>query len=374
MASEEQTVTKELLESVHRRQLVNGKTNNDHQEAIIKALGGIDDILQHLLRSNVILDQPQLNSLHRIIINTAHKNQRETTINALSQPQEFEDNKYHQTYTYTFKEEDSLLFSIFGQENANKILHALNGKIVKSILVLLLGVWLVLGLLTLYGLSWDVYFIYWSFLAVLSSSYILVWILYLNKEAMKLVLKQFEFWFKIFYLIQYLIANAILSSYYGDPPYLTCTYFIFFAALLFIVMIFDAINTKKSNKLMISSVAVAVFAWRALDLMYNAFYGDPYGFEKATSVTIHLPYFDDKATISIVDICSNSAQILAIFLFKQLISTIRKPNQALVIKTRPFIEYENNKETVSTIKKLKHWRRATIVFWAVFLLFCIFFL
>eukprot|EP01083_Nonionella_stella_P226923 805425_1 len=129
MASEEQTVTKELLESVHRRQLVNGKTNNDHQEAIIKALGGIDDIVQHLLRSNVILDQPQLNSLHRIIINTAHKNQRETTINALSQPQEFEDNKYHQTYTYTFKEEDSLLFSIFGQENANKILHALNGKI-----------------------------------------------------------------------------------------------------------------------------------------------------------------------------------------------------------------------------------------------------
>eukprot|EP01083_Nonionella_stella_P173142 596354_1 len=44
------------------------------------------------------------------------------------------------------------------------------------------------------------------------------------------------------------------------------------------------------------------------------------------------------------------------------------PNKALVIATRPFIEFENNKEVIPTIKNLKRWRRTTIVGWAVFLL------
>eukprot|EP01083_Nonionella_stella_P210394 761727_1 len=82
-----------------------------------------------------------------------------------------------------------------------------------------------------------------------------------------------------------------------------------------------------------------------------------------------MPYVD-KARISIVDICANSGEILSIFLFQQLVSIIRNPNKALVITTKPFIEYQNNKETVPTVKNIKNWRRATIVSWIVCLPLC----
>eukprot|EP01083_Nonionella_stella_P139235 424313_1 len=90
-------ISKELLANIHRRQIMNGVTNKVHQESIIDTLGGIDDILQHLLTSNVILDEQQLNSLHRIIANTSYKNQPllTTTINAVSQLQpHLEDKAY----------------------------------------------------------------------------------------------------------------------------------------------------------------------------------------------------------------------------------------------------------------------------------------
>eukprot|EP01083_Nonionella_stella_P314764 1135265_1 len=67
-------ISKERLENAHRRQLMNGETNHVHQDAIIRALGGIDEILQHLFAANVILDQQQLDSLHHIIADTSHTN------------------------------------------------------------------------------------------------------------------------------------------------------------------------------------------------------------------------------------------------------------------------------------------------------------
>eukprot|EP01083_Nonionella_stella_P273578 928101_1 len=130
LASAEHTpISKELLAEIHRCQLMNGKRNTVHQEAIVDALGGIDDILQNLLTSNAVLDEPQLDSLRMII--------EQNTINAVSQPQE---DKAHITITYTFREEDSFLFTVFGQENGEKILRMLNGKIIQGILLILFGV------------------------------------------------------------------------------------------------------------------------------------------------------------------------------------------------------------------------------------------
>eukprot|EP01083_Nonionella_stella_P281479 957741_1 len=310
MASVEHTqISKQLLENVHRRQLTNGESNNVHQEEILQTLGGIDALLQHLFTSNAVLDQQQLDSLHHIITNASYKNQQTTTINAVSQQQE--DNTYHHAFTYAFKDEDSLLFTIFGQENGSKILHVLHSKIMKGIQVLLFGGFVVLCMLQPYGLSWDAWLAYLSICAGFAFIYTIVWILYLNTEAMKLLLKQFEFWFKLFYLIQYLSTNAIIQYVCWDNPFhLICTFTLFLGALLFIVMIFDTINTKKFIKLMISSFAVAVFAWRALDLMLESFYR--YERFDEVAVTIDIPYINDQARISIVDICSNSAQILAI--------------------------------------------------------------
>eukprot|EP01083_Nonionella_stella_P157570 511685_1 len=133
-------------------------------------------------------------------------------------------------------------------------------------------------------------------------------------------------------------------------------------------MIFDAINAQKSTKIIISSLAVGMFAFRAVEIMVKTFYADEWDVYDRAIVTFNIPCVDDKARISIVDTCSNSAYILAIFLFKQLISIIGNPNKALVIATKPLIGYANNKETSPTIKNVKMWRRVTIVVWAMYLL------
>eukprot|EP01083_Nonionella_stella_P160806 525952_1 len=367
--AEDTPISKELLRNLHRRRLINGQTNSVHQEAIIDALGGIDNILQHLLTSNAILDEQQLDFLHHIIANTSHNKQQTTTINAVSQPQE---DKAHITipaFTYTFKDEDSFLFTIFGQENGTKILHILNGTIFKCILLLLFGLGVpVTVLMFLSVLAVDVWFVFCTVFFIFCSIYIIGWILYANKEAMKLLLRQFEFWCKLGYLIVYLVTNAIVYHLDGAPLYSICAFSIFYAVFLFIAMIFDAINTQKSTKMIISSLAVGTVAWRMFSVMVNTFYANEWDVYDRAIVTINIPYLDEKARISIVDMCANSAQILAIFLCKQLILIIRNPHKALVIATIPFIQYKNNKETSPTIKNVKHWRRATIVGWAVLLL------
>eukprot|EP01083_Nonionella_stella_P160709 525597_1 len=210
-SAEDHPISKELLASTHRRQLMNGETNNVHHEAIIDVLGGIDDILQHLLTSNVILDQQQLDSLHHIIITN-------TTINAMLPPPEDKTHILMPTLTCTFKDEDSFLFLIFGQENATKILHILNGKIIKCILLLLfvLGTIATILLLVFDVLSVDVWTACCAVLFLFSSIYIIVWIVYANKEAMKLLFRQFVFWFKICHLILYLVTNAIVSYLSDD--------------------------------------------------------------------------------------------------------------------------------------------------------------
>eukprot|EP01083_Nonionella_stella_P086321 239779_1 len=182
MASAEHTlISKELLETLHRHQLMNGETNDVHREAIVNALGGIDEILQHLFASNAI-DQHQLESLHHIIANTSHENTQTTTINAVPTSPPQEDKTYHHSFTYTFKDEDSLLFAIFGQENGNKILDILNGPIMKCIWVLVFAVECVLFVLTEYGLSWEIVLSCWAVGYLFGSIYIIGWILYLNTE------------------------------------------------------------------------------------------------------------------------------------------------------------------------------------------------
>ncbi len=93
--------------------------------------------------------------------------------------------------------------------------------------------------------------------------YFFGWILYSNKEPMKL-LKEFEFWYKLFYLSVYLVAEAIIVYIRGDPLYLISTIFIFQATILFLVTIFDATNINISNKTIISSFALAIFSDSAL--------------------------------------------------------------------------------------------------------------
>eukprot|EP01083_Nonionella_stella_P135505 412210_1 len=129
---DEQYITKSLLKSLHHKQLMRNESNNMNKEAILSTLGGIDKLLSTVLESNAILTQNQLDSLHIIIHNTQPK--QTNTISKSST--NIEDKGYTQKLKFTFNDNDILLNSIFKQRTATNIIHGLNHKITKSILMI----------------------------------------------------------------------------------------------------------------------------------------------------------------------------------------------------------------------------------------------
>eukprot|EP01084_Bolivina_argentea_P241451 405349_1 len=117
-------------------------------------------------------------------------------------------------------------------------------------------------------------------------------------------------------------------------------------------MIFDAINIKQSNQILISSIAVGNFAVNALGWSQSVLYSDTYNTYNQATVTIPNLFGVGSMKFNLIDITANSGQILVIFLLKQMISSIRKPKQASIIITKHFIIYEDKIENISTIKTI----------------------
>eukprot|EP01083_Nonionella_stella_P211291 764117_1 len=109
--STEQPITKSVLNKIHQHQLVNNApSNNVQKEAIIVALGGIDQIVSNLLESNAILNDKSLFSLYNIITNTHYYTQATTIIKTNSA--NIEDKGYKKTLTFRFNDKDILLYNI----------------------------------------------------------------------------------------------------------------------------------------------------------------------------------------------------------------------------------------------------------------------
>ena len=55
-----------------------------------------------------------------------------------------------------------------------------------------------------------------------------------------------------------------------------------------------------------------------------------------------------------------------------MISSFRNPKQASVIKTKPFLIYENKKESIPKRESIKKWKRFTVLFWSLTCLLFVF--
>eukprot|EP01084_Bolivina_argentea_P308151 532755_1 len=332
-------ISKSLLKTIHDRQLMNGVSNNKQKEEIISTLGGIDQILSRLLKSNVNFNDKQLQSLHHII---THTNNNYKTTNIINKTHNnIEDKGYKRKLEFTFNDNDILLYKIFTEQTAINIINILNNKITKILLAMIVFASLFVAIA-----GEDVMYTYASFMCLMLSIYCFGWILYCNKLVMNMLFKEFEFWFKIFYLSLNLITRGVIRYVEGAALFFNWTGAVFTGSILFLVMIFDAINIKQSNKLIISSFALGAFSRAVLYWSQIAFWRDEFPiYDKLTITTPNVSVLGTM-TLNIIDIARNSSLILAIFLFKQLISSIRKPEQALVIKNKPFIIYENTKQHI----------------------------
>eukprot|EP01084_Bolivina_argentea_P287787 493841_1 len=255
MESKDKEISQSKLYNIHENQLKNDKRNDNKQKEIINIFGGIDDMLSIVLQSNCNLNQIQINKLYNVIINPPKKQQTQI----IHKPsQDAEDKGYNKKVTYTFYDEHIIMLKCFDKHNVNKILSVLNSQFIKAVLLLMMIIGGVLRLLTKYGLSLNVRYIYDTVFWITVMFYIWLWMLYANKHAIKLLFKRFVFIFKMFYLILF-IVTCIWIEYVANsqPIYYIIAYMMGLGALLVWVMIFDAMNISQTNKILISTFGIS---------------------------------------------------------------------------------------------------------------------
>ena len=357
-------VTRLSLKKVHDQQIsLQGSSSKEQQQSIIDALGGADQVLASLLVSNAIIEQNKLDAIHHIISNTQNIC-RSSTHKITANKSKTEVKEHSKTITYTFCDDDMILFQIFNQKTATDIISMVNSNITKIILAMIWFLYIMIGVS--YGdieqvvLS-DILQAYWSFSNTLFGTYAFLWMLCANKEALKLITKEFVFWFKILYLAAYLITDAVIEHLEQSPIHMICTSTYCDACLLTLTMLTDTLNIKQSSKIILTAFALALFTW-------NNFYYEQaslYQLEIYEQSNISIPdYFGfDAMQLNMVTFMANFAQILAIFSLKQFVAAIIKPHKASILKIDPVLNFKPNTECPSAKSVIRRWKAVAIVCW-----------
>eukprot|EP01084_Bolivina_argentea_P247251 413686_1 len=366
MSEEKQTSMNEsikMIHEMHQHQLKSGIRNNEYEHEIVEILGGIDEILTIFFQFdlNGIITKQQIDNIYEIIGNSNTQQQPQKTTKLSVDINNIEDKGMNQNIRYNFHDKDTFLFSLLNSNNyAFTILKVIENKIVILFLVMIMFIAVIVFMISGFGhglslnaLSINVYWIYVSIAFIIYFIYIILWLLYTNKLAMKLIITQFEFHFKNFYLIQFLLANIGMThlGIYNRLWYVEYTYYLLLIVFLFWVMSFDAVNIKRENKLIISCYAAALFSISALEDLRKSFFRDQYTLYTTATLKISI-WKSTHIKMSLIDISYQSAMILSIFMFRQILLLIMYPNKCLMIRKKPIVKYENiDDNIVSDAKK-----------------------
>eukprot|EP01084_Bolivina_argentea_P226718 382925_1 len=104
---------------------------------MICALGGIDQILCSLLKSNASINPQELLQLHHVINNTSPYKQQTTNAIDPTSIHNMEDRRCQKKVTFNFVNDDILLYHIFEKETANTIIQILRSTITITILAII---------------------------------------------------------------------------------------------------------------------------------------------------------------------------------------------------------------------------------------------
>lgn len=179
------------------------------------------------------------------------------------------------------------------------------------------------------GLITEIIFMIWLIFALLTA----------NRRCMKLILQSFEFWFKLLYLSQFIIALLIYWYVLLDPDvgsteyYLELVkvsfYYLMFIPLIVVLTSFDAFHVSLSMKTTFAAICATMASFQ---LILYTFYYDP--------ASVELFGYE----ISVTSMITGSSQILSIFFWKQAILSVVKRNRCILIKYSPYIKWENDTE------------------------------
>ena len=247
---------------------------------------------------------------------------------------------------YYFNEKHNYLYACFGKKYGERINRFIHGSVVKIYILIVGIIWFLLPWIT-NSYTWSnqytiIYPIYTIFIFGISFlCYGILWLLSSNIMACKLIYCSFEFWFKIYLMIQ----NAVLTTVMWTRFYLTISqksyeYNVYWycisilsenMCLIIIVLIassFDAINIDKKWQIFFSGLCGLIILY--LSIYYLIFA------EYIWMFNIGI------IKISINELNSTSLRILAVFLFKQSILTWINKDKSVLIICKPYIEWRKS--------------------------------
>ena len=302
-------LNEEDVREVHQQQLALGRTNDHHIAQFVKMLGGIDSILDDYLSSENghRLTQLQLQQIHELITSEDHQS-----------------DKPH--LTFRFDTANSYIVSLFGWNIAIKILKVLNSWIPTVVHVMCLIICLLLVFLVPQKypipmvISLCICMCTWTPFAIM-------WWMGIDKKALKMIINSFEFWFKFGYAILYAIFSVIYcTNMFGWHMFIAIGISMKVIWITLYVSSFDGVNKSRFVKTLCSCIAATLLT--ILSLVYE-FYMDDY--------IMNLSW---NYSVSVTDKLSDSARVLALFLWKQTILTYWRPNRCVLIKHTPYIEWD----------------------------------
>eukprot|EP01083_Nonionella_stella_P073487 198764_1 len=336
-------ITKQSLHNLHKQQTLNGNNNNDKALNIIEVLGGIDMILSDYLNDDAVkqrLGQNELNKLHQIITSQKGEQLIPIPVHLMNTSNQNHSNSY-----YEFHTNDTVLGLIFGDAKAQKISNIIRQKIVMIILVI--GLFTCNLVFLLYGVNWT-FAIYQIIIYLLWIPLLICWILSANVVGLKLLVRSFEFWFKVSYSIMFGTAICIyyynygIRYAYGNALNIAdlighIVMSLGISLCIITVSAFDIINISKCWKL---SVAASVaFMWTVFAVMFQ-FSPDKDDYIVNISAT--------NSSLSFQSILASTLRILAIFTWKQAILTyVRTKGKSILLKKGTFIRGPLWKESLS---------------------------
>eukprot|EP01084_Bolivina_argentea_P053581 98362_1 len=252
-------------------------------------------------------------------------------------------------FYYEFKIQDTLLHTCLNKEFVDIIIYVVNHKITTTTIVLsLIGFSIVLSYYIMHQAS-IVYQIYSIPICILLwIPYCTALLLTVNKAAIKILIKTFEFWLKIYYAIIYCIFFfAMIPSYYRNianygPLHIIADLLVLGFALPIAVTVissWDGHHKNRCAKITFPAIIAFIFSAYGFYIQFGSLStGD------TSIITIY-----KSIQLSGLSIRINAAKVLSIFIWKQTLLSYFRSDKAVLIKIHPILEWrESESATVPT--------------------------
>eukprot|EP01084_Bolivina_argentea_P069093 125772_1 len=341
-------ITKETLRAIHEQQLLDGENNDDNTLLFIKAMGGMDIILDKIFQNeSFTLQQEEMDRMYQImstpsIYQIQKKNEQNMKIALVQIPTQHKEND-DKVY-FVMDESDTYLLSIFGEKYANIILNTIHNKCMLMFMLLWFMVDVIWRLVS-NGTSlwfWIHRIIVYTFL-IIPFTFIA---LSVNRKAFKSSLKTTDFWLKNIYFIILLVCSYWMYLNGAVYPILAAVGYtlviIWCMILMVIISSFDGFHGKRIQKIAISATVGIISLYLSIS----------YQFISYTNSDDSIIHIYGNFGFSIISMMTTSVEVPAIFFLKQSILTYIRKEKSVTIISRPFLIWTNTTKITSKLSEV----------------------